>query len=449
MATVAPASQGSVPTKTSAVTVSEVKIPKDGPPAPAGYKLVKIKKPDGTIVTVKRPIEHGVNAVPEGFKLVKVKKPDGTIVTVKRPIANGSGPAATNEKPAAAIPASTAESTAAVPKPATKPVVVAPVPAPEPSARSIAPTAPAPAPTAAKPAPKAAVATDPGQTRKLPISSAKSVSPSAAPAATQTATRGLSAENVSKAAHAVSVDNVNQILSVTSHLFNVGQAVAAGDLDKFGKLAAAGVPKAGAPAAAPAATAATKSTALASKAAAAAPAAEVPASSTRAPVLVDESVEIYEWNELVDGELVEEHIVEEAGDVYEWDEYQNGDVVEEHFVERDVYIDGAGHAEQVYEELEVYNAGEDVLADEEVGEGVVVGEWNPEHDVEADSAEQLGGEKIGEDDEGADVEGGGAANDEENDERQEDEDGEDGDQDEDEDEDEDEDGDDKDDDDDE
>lgn len=43
-----------VPTTINGTAARE---PKDAPMAPAGFKLVKVRKPDGTIVTVKRPID--------------------------------------------------------------------------------------------------------------------------------------------------------------------------------------------------------------------------------------------------------------------------------------------------------------------------------------------------------------------------------------------------------
>jgi len=76
--------------------------PKPTATAPPGFKLVKVRKPDGTIVTVKRklspeeaagtgnavlaPATTTSNTSGEAFKIVTVRQPDGTLVKVKRPV---------------------------------------------------------------------------------------------------------------------------------------------------------------------------------------------------------------------------------------------------------------------------------------------------------------------------------------------------------------------------
>lgn len=86
---------------------------------PVGYKLVKVRKADGTLVTVRRkisPDEEGTTSAPAQsvpansgasqasgttpqFKIVTVRKADGTLVKVRRPIAKPSE-AGENEKAA-------------------------------------------------------------------------------------------------------------------------------------------------------------------------------------------------------------------------------------------------------------------------------------------------------------------------------------------------------------
>ncbi len=60
---------------------------------PPGFKFVKVKKPDGTIVTVKKPLTAEEiaavakkSATDAQFEVVTVKKPDGTLAKVRRPI---------------------------------------------------------------------------------------------------------------------------------------------------------------------------------------------------------------------------------------------------------------------------------------------------------------------------------------------------------------------------
>jgi len=88
--------------------------------APAGYKIVKVRKPDGTLATVKRklapgeepttsapaeaaPTDNGASKTSDGppkFKIVTVRKADGTLVKVRRPITNSSQVAESEEKSA-------------------------------------------------------------------------------------------------------------------------------------------------------------------------------------------------------------------------------------------------------------------------------------------------------------------------------------------------------------
>lgn len=80
------------------------------------YKLVKVRKADGSVVTVKRPVKHeepvvdsgsALDAGPQGspeskpFKIVTVRKADGSLVKVKRPVPLGesSGGPSTAEAP--------------------------------------------------------------------------------------------------------------------------------------------------------------------------------------------------------------------------------------------------------------------------------------------------------------------------------------------------------------
>lgn len=71
------------------------------PGTASGYKIVKIRKPDGSIITVKRPVkpegpgDGASTALPAGpqdspgakpFKIVTVRKADGSLVKVKRPV---------------------------------------------------------------------------------------------------------------------------------------------------------------------------------------------------------------------------------------------------------------------------------------------------------------------------------------------------------------------------
>ena len=60
---------------------------------PPGFKFVKVKKPDGTVVTVKKPLTAEEiaaaaqkSATDGQFEIVTVKKPDGTLAKVRRPI---------------------------------------------------------------------------------------------------------------------------------------------------------------------------------------------------------------------------------------------------------------------------------------------------------------------------------------------------------------------------
>lgn len=81
------------------------------PGAPPGFKLVKVRKPDGSIVTVKRKLSPEEAAAPsapvaaqptpalkpsaEISKIVTVRQPDGTLIKVRRAVKNQ------NETPAA------------------------------------------------------------------------------------------------------------------------------------------------------------------------------------------------------------------------------------------------------------------------------------------------------------------------------------------------------------
>ncbi|KAF4624680.1 hypothetical protein G7Y89_g13489 [Cudoniella acicularis] len=136
--------------------------PESRPPSSAGFRLVEVQKPDGTIVTVKKPIKSSpanstsaakeeietkiaktgagaveLPAVPEAaitkspvapprFELAKVRKPDGRIVAVKKPIqvlAKEDADATVNKteadapRPVITEPASTTSNTPAGPNP--------------------------------------------------------------------------------------------------------------------------------------------------------------------------------------------------------------------------------------------------------------------------------------------------------------------------------------------
>lgn len=114
------------------------------PNAPLGFKFVKVRKDDGTIITVKRkltadelPPENSASTImtiaPSAtkpgaeFKIVTVRKPDGTLIKVRRPIkkedvpAEGSKGSLAQNKPVSETREVTTESSTPDPAPEAKP----------------------------------------------------------------------------------------------------------------------------------------------------------------------------------------------------------------------------------------------------------------------------------------------------------------------------------------
>jgi hypothetical protein len=153
-------------------TVAPVSTGSTSGSAPVGYKIVKVRKADGTLATVKRKLSPGEestatvttqvtiadtatsstpNATPD-FKIVTVRKADGTLVKVRRPVTQPSG-GTKNEKATLKRP----DASIVDPSPAT----TDPEPARDKPATAATPAVAASIPGEAKPATADAASTAP------------------------------------------------------------------------------------------------------------------------------------------------------------------------------------------------------------------------------------------------------------------------------------------------